>query len=25
MKSLSDVNKPALRYYIEQAVKLDRD
>jgi hypothetical protein len=25
MKSLSDVNRPALRYYIEQAVKLDRD
>ena len=25
MKSLSDVNKPALRYYIEQAVKLDEE
>jgi hypothetical protein len=24
MKTLDDVNKPALRYYIKQAVKLDR-
>jgi hypothetical protein len=24
MKTLADVNKPALKYYIKQAVKLDR-
>jgi uncharacterized protein YdhG (YjbR/CyaY superfamily) len=24
MKTLADVNRPALRYYIKQAVKLDR-
>jgi len=24
MKTMADVNEPALRYYIKQAVKIDR-